>query len=157
MEVEKQIRDNYRKKLEQKFNITIASKIENSIHQFTLEYATKEDTPYLCEEIYKTKVLEILDLLKNSAFIKNIEEGKLDPSKIAYMKPETLDPEKFKVLLNSREKEKNKNDTAGTTVFKCSKCKKSRSKVTQKQTRAADEAPTTIVECLECGHTFRID
>jgi DNA-directed RNA polymerase subunit M/transcription elongation factor TFIIS len=157
MEVEKQIRDKYRKKLEQIVNTTNASKIENGIHQFTLEYATKEETPYLSEEIYKTKVLEILDLLKNSTLIKNIEDGKIDPSKIAYMKPEVLDPEKFKALLDSREKEKKKNDTAGTTVFKCSKCKKSRSKVTQKQTRAADEAPTTFVECLECGHTFRLD
>jgi transcription elongation factor S-II len=157
MEVEKQIRDNYRKQLEKIVNTTIASKIENSIFKFTIEYATKEDTPFLCEEIYKTKVVEILDLLKNNTLVKNIQEGKLDPSKIAYMKPEILDPEKFKSLLDSREKEKKKNDTVGTTVFKCSKCKKSRSKVTQKQTRAADEAPTTFVECLECGHTFRID
>lgn len=157
MEVEKQIRDNYRKKLEQIVNTTIASKIENSIFKFTVEYATKEDTPYLCEEIYKTKVLEILDLLKNNTLVKNIENDKIDSSKIAYMKPETLDPEKFKSLLDSREKEKNKNNSAGTNVFKCSKCKKSRSKVTQKQTRAADEPPTTFVECLECGHTFRID
>ena len=157
MEVEKQIRDNYRKKLEQIVNTTIASKIENSIFKFTVEYATKEDTPFLCEEIYKTKVLEILDLLKNNTLVKNIEDGKIDSSKIAYMKPETLDPEKFKSLLDSREKEKNKNNSAGTNVFKCSKCKKSRSKVTQKQTRAADEPPTTIIECLECGHTFRID
>jgi DNA-directed RNA polymerase subunit M/transcription elongation factor TFIIS len=157
MEVEKQIRDNYRKKLEQLVKTAIASKIENSIFQFTIEYATKEDTLFLCEEIYKTKVVEILDLLKNNTLVKNIEDGKIDPSKIAYMKPEILDPEKFKALLDSREKEKKKNDTVGTTVFKCSKCKKSRSKVTQKQTRAADEAPTTFVECLECGHTFRID
>ena len=157
MEVEKQIRDNYRKKLEQLVKTTIASKIENGIFKFTVEYATKEDTPYLCEEIYKTKVLEILDLLKNNTLVKNIEEEKIDPSKIAYMKPETLDPEKFKALLDSREKEKKKNETVGTTVFKCSKCKKSRSKVSQKQTRAADEPPTTIIECLECGYTFRID
>jgi DNA-directed RNA polymerase subunit M/transcription elongation factor TFIIS len=157
MEVEKQIRDNYRKKLEQLVKTAVASKIENGIFKFTVEYATKEDTPYLCEEIYKTKVVEILDLLKNNTLVKNIEESKIDPSKIAYMKPETLDPEKFKALLDSREKDKKKNDTVGTTVFKCSKCKKSRSKVSQKQTRAADEPPTTIIECLECGHTFRID
>jgi DNA-directed RNA polymerase subunit M/transcription elongation factor TFIIS len=157
MEVDKQIRDSYRKKYEQKFNAVISSKIENGILKFSQEYAIKEETPYLCEEIYKTKALEILDLLKNTTLIKNIENGKLDPFTLAYMKPEILDPEKFKTLLDSREKEKKKNDNAGTNVFKCKKCKKSRSKVTQKQTRAADEAPTTFVECLECGHTFRID
>ena len=157
MEVEKQIRDSYRKKYEQKFNTVIALKIENGIFKFTQEYVAKEETPYLSEEIYKTKSLEILDLLKNPTLVKNIEIGKLDPFTLAYMKPEILDPEKFKTLLNSRKKEKEKNDNVGTNVFKCSKCKKSRSKVTQKQTRAADEAPTTFVECLECGHTFRID
>jgi len=157
MEVEKQIRDSYRKKYEQKFNTVIASKIENGILKFSQEYAIKEETPYLCEEIYKTKSAEILDLLKNASLIKNIETGKLDPFTLAYMKPEILDPEKFKKLLNSRKKEKEKNDNVGTNVFKCSKCKKSRSKVTQKQTRAADETPTTFVECLECGHTFKID
>ena len=124
MEVEKQIRDNYRKQLEKIVNTTIASKIENGIFKFTQEYVAKEETPYLSEEIYKTKSLEILDLLKNPIFVKNIELGKLDPFTLAYMKPEILDPEKFKTLLDSRKKEKEKNDNAGTNVFKCSKCNK---------------------------------
>ena len=84
MEVEKQIRDNYRKQLEKIVNTTIASKIENGIFKFTQEYVAKEETPYLSEEIYKTKSLEILDLLKNASLIKNIETGKLDPFTLAY-------------------------------------------------------------------------
>jgi len=47
-----------------------------------------------------------------------------------------------------------KNDVKSSSAFKCSKCKKSKCSVTQKQTRAGDEPATTFVTCLECGYNF---
>jgi transcription elongation factor S-II len=45
----------------------------------------------------------------------------------------------------------------GSTAFECKKCKKKNSEITQKQTRAGDEPPTTFITCLECGNSFKIN
>ena len=50
-----------------------------------------------------------------------------------------------------------KNNKVGSSAFTCTKCKKSKCSVSQKQTRAGDEPPTTFVSCLECGHTFKFN
>ena len=75
--------------------------------------------------------------------------------KIALLKPEELNPDKYEKLLKKKEiEEYKKNDIKSSSAFKCSKCKKSKCSVTQKQTRAGDEPATTFVTCLECGHQF---
>jgi DNA-directed RNA polymerase subunit M/transcription elongation factor TFIIS len=43
----------------------------------------------------------------------------------------------------------------GSSVFTCSKCKKSKWYVSQKQTRVGDEPPTTFIEYLECLYVFK--
>ena len=59
----------------------------------------------------------------------------------------------MKVLLRNVKK----NNKTGSSRFTCAKCKKSKCEVTQKQTRAGDEPPTTFVTCLECGHMFKFN
>ena len=49
-----------------------------------------------------------------------------------------------------------KNNKVGSNAFTCSKCKKSKCSVTQKQTRAGDEPPTTYITCLECGNVVKL-
>ena len=74
------------------------------------------------------------------------------------MKPEELNPDKYENIIKKREMEEyKKKNTSGTSVFVCSKCKKSNCQVSQKQTRAGDEPPTTFVTCLECGYTFKFN
>ena len=46
------------------------------------------------------------------------------------------------------------NSSAEIVEISCSKCKKSRCQVAQKQTRSGDEPPTIFVTCLECGFCF---
>lgn len=43
----------------------------------------------------------------------------------------------------------------GTNLYKCPKCGARNADAGMKQTRAADEGATVIVECLECGNKFR--
>ena len=138
-----------------------AKEIETSIYNFAVEYAETNDTLYLIQSIYENKFDEILQLLKNSkndnnSLINGIKNNTIDSNKIAFLKPEELNPEKYENIIKKRELEEyKKNNVVGTDAFKCVKCKQSKCKVTQKQTCAGDEPPTTFVECLNCGHVFR--
>jgi len=129
-----------------------AKLIEKSINDFSVEYSEINEIPFLLESIYDTKVEEILyALYKNKDIITTEDEAK----RSAYMKPEELNPEKYEKVLKRKEMEEyKKNDIKSSTAFKCSKCKKSKCSVTQKQTRAGDEPATTFVTCLECGYNF---
>lgn len=139
----------------------ISKNIENSIYQFSQEYAKTHDTPYLLESIYETKSCEILDQLLNkdsSNLVNMLKEGKIDATNIAFMKPEELNPEKYDSIIKKQQMaEYKKNNTEGSSIFTCSKCKKSKCSVTTKQTRAGDEPPATFVNCLECGHVFKFN
>jgi DNA-directed RNA polymerase subunit M/transcription elongation factor TFIIS len=130
----------------------LAVEIEKSISKYSQEYAETNDTIYLLESIYDTKLEEILIALANNS---DIVKTKEDASKIAFLRPDELNADKYQDLLKKKEiREFKKNNVKASNAFKCSKCKKSKCQVTQKQIRAGDEPATTFVTCLECGHTF---
>lgn len=161
MSIDLSMRSKIINQLKKKLNDKIAEEIEKSIYDFSIDYAESNGTPYLVESIYETKSDEILCQLNNKDsdyLVKGLQEKKIDGKKIAYMKQEELNPEKFENIIKKREMEEyKKNNTSGSSVFTCVKCKKSNCQVTQKQLRAGDEPPTTIVICLECGHTFKFN
>jgi DNA-directed RNA polymerase subunit M/transcription elongation factor TFIIS len=146
-------------KLNKLFKEDISKKIETSIYNFSYEFANTNNTPYLLESIYDTKYDEIFSLLNNkesTQLLKSLQNKTVDPERLAYMKPEELNPEKYEQIIKKRELEEfKKNNGASSDAFTCSKCKKSKCKIEQKQTRAGDEPPTTFVTCLECNHTFK--
>ena len=137
----------------------IAEKIELSIFNFSSEYAETNETPYLVQSIYDSKSEEIICQLTDidsQYLINGLNNKSIKPKNVAYMKPEELNPEKYENFIKKREMEEHKKlNTIGSSVFTCSKCKKANCSVTQKQTRAGDEPPTTFVRCNECGHTFK--
>lgn len=136
----------------------IGKEIEESIFNFSNDYANTNETPYLLQSIYDNKVEEILSLLeKNSEYlIKALINNTINPEKLAFLKPEELNPDKYEKIIKKRELvEYKKNNSASSDAFTCAKCKKSKCRVEQKQTRAGDEPPTTFVTCLECNHTFK--
>ncbi len=161
MDIDTNSRNNVIKKITKILNEKIAKDIEAGITNFSTEYAETNDTLFLIQSIYDTKADEIIALLENkdSAFmIKSLKANKIDGKKIAFMKPEELNPDKYENIIKKREMEEyKKNNTAGSSVFTCVKCKKSKCQVSQKQVRAGDEPPTTFVTCLECGHTFKFN
>jgi DNA-directed RNA polymerase subunit M/transcription elongation factor TFIIS len=146
------------KTLQKNFKKDISEIIEASISKYSKEYAELNNTPYLLEQIYETKSSEIIALISKSKYLINaIKDSSIDPEKIAFMSPEELDPEKYESIIKKRQlKEYNCTKTVGTDIFKCSKCGKSNSKIEQKQTRSADEPPTTFVNCLECNNKYKI-
>ena len=136
-----------------------AKELEEHIYNFCKEYSEINDTPYLFESIYENKVNEIIDYISKSKYLQEaIKNGKIKVKDIPSMKPDELNPEKYETIIKKKELEEyKKNNIASSDAFTCSKCKKSKCKVSQQQTRAGDEPPTTIVTCLECGHTFRFN
>ena len=150
-------RQNNIKKLSAIISEKIAKTIETSIYNFAKEYSETNETPFLIDSIYSDKFTEIYNLLinKKSIFlIEALKENKIDPSKIATMRPDELNPNKYEKILKKKELEEfKKSNQATSSNYKCPKCKEKKVTVTQKQTRAADEPATTFIECKSCGHT----
>ena len=148
------------KRLEKIFDKKISKLIEESIYGFSESYAETQGTPFLLEQIYQDKTDELFCQFEGknkSKLIKDIKSGTIDPETIAQLKPQELNPEKYEKITKKKELEEyNKNNKASTDIFKCSKCKKRKCKVEEKQVRAGDEPATTFVECQECGHQWRI-
>lgn len=129
-----------------------AKLIEKSINEFSVEYSETNDMPSLLESIYDSKLDEIINALCKTPELINNES---DAKRIAFMSQAELNPENYEKILKKKEMEEyKKNDVKSSSAFKCSKCKKSKCSVTQKQTRAGDEPATTFVTCLECGYNF---
>ena len=158
MDIDTGTRDEVVKKLSKFISDKNAKSIEISIYTFCKEYVETNDTPYLFQSVYNDKSSEIICQVhdKKSGLVKLINEGKINVTKIAYLRPEELTPEKYENIIKKRELEEyKKHNVAGSNAFTCSKCKKANCKVTQKQMRSGDEPPTTFVECLECGNSFK--
>ena len=150
-------RTNYIEKLNKIIDKKNSKVIELSIYNFSIDYANLNDTPNLIEQIYESKSEEIINLLndKEIYLFKAIKEGVIDVSKISFMKPYELNPDKYNIIINKKKKEEdNINNQATSNVYTCKKCKKNRCQVTQRQTRSADEPATTFVTCVECGYEF---
>ena len=157
MDITNIARTNYIEKLNKIIDKKNSKLIEESIYNFSIDYATVNDTPSLIEQIYESKTEEIINLLNNKEFylFKAIKEGVIDVSKIGFMKPTELNPDKYNKIINKKKKEEDKiNNQATSTVYTCKKCKKNKCQVTQRQTRSADEPATTFVTCIECGYQF---
>ena len=161
MDIDSSFRDQTIKTLAKILGDKIGKDVETSINNFSKEFSEINETPYLIQQIYESKVDDIICQLNNKDsdyLIKALKDKKIDPLKVAFMKQEELDPEKYESIIKKRELEEyKKNNKSGSNAFTCVKCKKSRCEVTQKQTRAGDEPPTTFVSCLECGHTFKFN
>ena len=140
------------KKLSNFIKKELAIKAEKGIYEFSKEYSDENETPFLLESIYNTKLDEILDSMCNNKDNIKTEDTAY---RLAFLTPEELNPDKYEKLLKKKEIiEYKKNDIKSSSAFKCSKCKKNRCEVSQKQVLAGDEPVTTFVKCLECGHSF---
>ncbi len=157
MDIANETRGNYVGKLNTIVDKKYGKQIEQSIYDFSIDYANVHETPYLIDQIYESKADEIINLLKDKEIhlLKAIKQGIIDVSKIGFMKPAELNPDKYNHIINKKKKEEDKiNNQATSTVYTCKKCKKNKCQVTQRQTRSADEPATTFVTCIECGYEF---
>ena len=157
MNVNEDLRTKYITKFNSLLDNSIATQIEESIHNFSNEYANCNETLYILDEIYETKAIEIENLLKDKeiTFKELLMNETLKPSMVAYLSPEKLNPDKYNQIIKKKNTEEhNKNNQYTSTVYTCKKCKNKKCQVVQRQTRSADEPATTFVTCMECGYEF---
>ena len=157
MTIDKHIRNNIITQLNNIINNDkLAKEVENSIYNFSKEYAETNELPGLIQSIYESKFSDINDLFnKNKNILEALKNNKYDVAKLAYYKLEELDPDTYEHIIQKREYKKNKKNNEGVNTFTCTKCKEAHVEITQRQTRAGDEPPTIFVKCLKCGHTFK--
>lgn len=136
----------------------LADEIEEGIHNFSYDYAENNNTLFLFESIYSDKFEKIKCLLNTSKFIiDSLNEKKINPRELAFLKPEELNPDKYADIITKKEIEEfKKSNQATTDAYKCPKCKQRKCSVEEKQTRSGDEPATVYVECKnpDCGYTF---
>ena len=141
-------------KLTEYKNITkkIAKEIEKGIHEFAKIYSEQNEIPFLIDDIYDTKLAEIIESLSDNP---ELIKSDTDLYNLAFLCPEELNPTKFDSIIKKRAvNEYKKQNITSSSAFKCTKCKIKRCSVSQKQILAGDEPLTTFVTCLECGYSF---
>lgn len=145
-------------------DIDIAIKIEISIFEYSLNYCqnNKFFKNYI-KPIYDDKLNFIISNLdennkaiQNKTFKKDLLDKKINPCYVAFLSQAQIHPEKWSNIINKKnyveQKEKN---IAYSDIYKCNKCGESKCKITQVQTRSADEPMTTFVVCIVCYNTFK--
>ena len=143
-------------------DIDIAIELELGIFEFSLNMiSTNQLANKFIVPIYIDKYNEIMlnidenTHLKNKTFKNLILSKKYQPQLIPFLSPEQIHPIKWADIFKKREyrlyKEQNM-ATADTHV--CQKCGEKKCKITQSQTRSADEPVTTFITCMVCFSTF---
>ena len=158
MDINSKERKKQIKELSKSVKSVLAKKIEQAVYEFSREYSISNETPFLFEQIYITKINQLIEQLKKSKkLVKNVLEKKIKPEKLPYLPVEELHPEKYKKIIKKKEIEDiKKNNRPSTNAFKCPRCGKKKANVQEKQVRRADESSTLFLDCLVCGYKWRI-
>lgn len=137
---------------------TNSKKFVLSIEKFSVDYSTENETPFLLDSIYETKIDNFKEIFsKNNYLQEQLKKKKIKAEDIIYMPPEELNPELYEDIVKKKKLEElRKNNQATTDAFTCKKCKCKKSIITEKQTRAGDEPATIYVTCTECGFCFTL-
>ena len=134
-----------------------------SIFEFALIYCLNNSLgENFLKSVYDDKLNNIISNITDTKNINNktlkhdLLTNKINPSYVAFMSPAQLHPQKWLYWVKKKEyKELRENSIAYSDTYKCFKCGERKCKVTQAQTRGADEPMTTFVTCLICYNTFK--
>jgi len=88
------------------------------------------------------------DLIK---LLKSTKDKSLNS--IATMSEKELDSSKWKNEITNEEFIEKLKEAQASNVFVCKRCRGTKCRVYEKQTRSADEPMTIFINCLTCGHT----
>jgi DNA-directed RNA polymerase subunit M/transcription elongation factor TFIIS len=138
-------------------------KIEKSIFEFALVFCKDNACNItMIPDVYHEKFNFIISNIKenpkinNNTLKKSILGGQSNLQFIAFLSPSQIHPENWKTYINKINfEEERENKLEYSDIYKCKKCGACKSSVTQKQSRCADEPPTTYVHCLVCNYGFK--
>lgn len=151
-------------------NKKISTAIELSIFNYSLGKAKeyKWESEWGCDKfrrIYLNKCIGLYcnldksNKIGNKDFLKRVKTKGFAVEKIAYMTPQQIFPEKWKKLQDRKKASDNylycKQLAPVTDKYFCGKCHKNKCTSYEVQIRSSDEPMSTMVECLECGHSWQ--
>jgi DNA-directed RNA polymerase subunit M/transcription elongation factor TFIIS len=154
-----------KKYITNKKNLT---QIEKSIMEYTLINAQQSgmwkswENPIFVD-LYISKLRCILNNLDPSGTVKNtyllpaIHSNKIDLTRLAFMEPVELFPDRSKALIDKFKEQEHTlhyHKPVTSKAYTCGKCKKSTCLVQQYQSRSCDESATTSISCLYCGNRW---
>lgn len=147
----------------------LSKKIENSIYEYVVSDANFRGIEInadskLFKLLYVNKITSIYSNLNpntylgNKNFLKKVKDGSIDASKVGFMKPDEIFPEKWKKYKDKQQAYDqfldSKTNSSITDEYKCGRCKERKCTSYNLQTRSVDEAMTTFVTCLNCGNRW---
>jgi DNA-directed RNA polymerase subunit M/transcription elongation factor TFIIS len=154
----------YQKEIFNEINdIKKAIKIEKSIFEFALVFCKDNACDInMIPDVYTEKFNFIISNIRkdpkinNNTLNKSIINGQFNLQFIAFLSPSQIHPENWVTHINKiNSKEERESKIEHSDIYKCKRCKECKSSVTQRQSRCADEPPTTYVLCLVCGYGFK--
>jgi len=144
-------------------DIQCAILIEASIYEFTIVYSNEKNlAESIVPSVYENKLLDLILCLSPDSktfseyLLDNVINKTINIQEIAFLSPQSIDPHKWEIYKRKQElKEYMKENMAATNLYKCFKCGERKCKVTELQTRSADEPMTSFVTCLICHNTWK--
>ncbi len=144
-------------------DIDCAIKIEAGIFEFTLVYCVSNNyVDDLMPSVYYDKACDLMhniardDTVNNETLVELLTNSKIDPQKIAFMKPQDIHPERWKDIVSKINlREEKKKNIATTDLYQCWKCKERKCRVYEIQTRSIDEPSTKFITCLNCHNVMK--
>ncbi|HEY4480471.1 MAG TPA: hypothetical protein VI821_00045 [Candidatus Paceibacterota bacterium] len=95
------------------------------------------------------------DITKSDYFVKAVVSGELNASEVGKMDSVDLCPEKHvELVLEYQKRSQQKIEIQISRVHTCRRCKQDKTTETQVQLRRADEAPSYVITCTECGNRW---
>ncbi len=140
-------------------NLKNGQLVEMSIFEYSTIYILNGHYKFdLFYSIYNNKSEMFKKMfMRNPDIINKINNNLINPKFIAFIPNQTLYPEIWDKLVKKQEQiENKKNEIHTTDIYTCPHCKQKKCVSHIIQTRASDEALTTIIECLNCGTIVRV-
>jgi DNA-directed RNA polymerase subunit M/transcription elongation factor TFIIS len=143
-------------------DIEIALKLEQGIFEYALVYVAINDifTDFITP-IYSDKANDITVNINGDPIINNttlkdmLLVEKINPHYVAFMSPQQIHPLRWKTILDKKKLIEFKQANQRTTdLYKCGKCGERKMKISQFQTRGADEAAKIFITCVVCYNVF---
>ncbi len=96
----------------------------------------------------------------NTRLLQRLGEGEFKPHDVASMPPERVFPERWQAAWEAKVRADEYLTTARpaamTDQFQCNRCRKRECSYMELQTRSCDEPMSVFVQCLACGHRWRM-
>lgn len=145
--------------------------LEIGIYNWCIEYANchnilKSWNNPKFKDLYVQKTRSCVSNLDPNGYLGNkdlivyVNDKKILPHEVPFLKPENSFPAVWKKVIEERDKRLEHafedDQVAMTNMYKCGKCKNRKTTYYTLQIRSSDEAETIFVKCIVCKNSWRI-